>query len=167
MAGDSPDRFVGNNNLGPVLDLVRDSLELLCDHTDGLALLPLLEALTTAQNHTQSSVERSLGLACNEGVVLLQDHTALRVAQNRPGNTAVLELVGRDLARKGTVGLVEDVLRGDFETFTEVLACEKEVEGRRGDDDLYSCVLADAGRRDRGVGASVGLQWTYQHWGQA
>lgn len=67
------------------------------------------------------------------------------MAQDRPGDTAVLELVGGDLARKGTVGLVEDVLCGDFETFAEMLAGEKEVEGRRGDDDLYSCVLAVAG----------------------
>jgi hypothetical protein len=44
------------------------------------------------------------------------------VAQNGPGDAAVLELVGGDLACEGAAGLVEDVLRSDFEAFAEMLA---------------------------------------------
>jgi hypothetical protein len=58
------------------------------------------------------------------------------VPEQCPGNTRVIQLVDADLAGEGTVGLVEDVLRGDFEAGTEVLASEEEVEGWRGDDDF-------------------------------
>jgi hypothetical protein len=61
------------------------------------------------------------------------------VSQDRPCDAAVLELVDRDLACEGAVGLVEDVLRRDFEAFAEVLAGEEEVEGWGCNDDL--CML--------------------------
>ena len=49
----SPDRFIGNNNLAPVLNLIRNSLELLCHNIDGITRLALLQTLTTAQNNTK------------------------------------------------------------------------------------------------------------------
>lgn len=103
-----------------------------------LAVLPLLQALTTAQNDAEATVERSLGLAGDKVVVLIQQHAALGVAEDRPGDATVLELVGGDLAGESTAGLVEDVLCGDFEALAEVLACEEEVESWWGDDDLCS-----------------------------
>lgn len=112
---DAPDGLVGNNNLAPVFDLVRDSLELLGHNIDGLTRLTLLQALTAAQNHTETAVHRRLCLAGNEVVVLLEDLTTLRVAKDSPGDTAVLELFSRDLAGEGSVGLVEDVLRRDLD----------------------------------------------------
>jgi len=60
------------------------------------------------------------------------------VADEGPGNAALLELLSRDLAGEGTVGLVEDVLSGNLEALAEVLACEKEVERGRSDDNLCS-----------------------------
>jgi hypothetical protein len=45
-------------------------------------------------------------------------------------------LVDGDFAREGAVGLVEDVLGGDFDALAKVFAGEEEVEGRWGDDDL-------------------------------
>jgi hypothetical protein len=71
----------------------------------------------------------------------LEDLAALRVANEGPGDVAVLELLGRDLAGESTVGLVEDVLCGDFKALAEVLACEEEVERGRCDDDLCCIVL--------------------------
>jgi hypothetical protein len=47
-----PDRLVGDDNLGPVLDLVRNSLELGGNHLNGFACLALLQALAAAQNDT-------------------------------------------------------------------------------------------------------------------
>jgi hypothetical protein len=135
--GSIPDRFVRNNNLAPVLDLVRNSLELASHNLNRLTRLTLLEALAAAQNHADATVKRSLGLGRNKFVVFLQDDTALRVADERPCDAAVLELFGRDLACKGTAGLVEDVLCGNFDTFAEVLAGEEEVEGGRSNNDLW------------------------------
>jgi hypothetical protein len=79
-----PDGLVRDDNLGPVLDLVCDSLELRSDMADRLAPLPLLEALAAAQDHAKTAVERSLGLARDKVVVLLENDTTLRVAENRP-----------------------------------------------------------------------------------
>lgn len=132
----SPNGLISNNNLAPVLDLIRNSLELRSDNLNRLVRLPLLEALTTAQNHAESAVQRSLGLGGNKLVVLLKDDTALRVAEDGPCDAAVLELLRRDLAGEGAAGLVEDVLCGDLEALAEVFAGEEEVEGWRGDDDL-------------------------------
>jgi hypothetical protein len=67
----APDGLVGNHNLAPVLDLVRDSLELLGDDLDGLASLTLLQTLTAAQNHAKTVVDGVLCLAGNEVVGLL------------------------------------------------------------------------------------------------
>lgn len=133
---DLPDGLVGNDDLAPVLDLVGNSLQLLGDDVDCATGLPLLKALTAAQNDADATVERSLGLAGNEGVVLLQDGAALRVTEDGPCDTAVLELLGRDLTGESTVGLVVDVLGGDLKTLAEVLAGEEEVESRGSNDDL-------------------------------
>ena len=133
----APDGLVSNDNLAPVLDLVRNSLELLGNNADGLARLTLLQALAAAQNHTKTVVGGCLCLVGNEVVVLLEDLATLRVSDQGPGDAAVLELLSRDLAGKGSVGLVEDVLRCDLEALAEVLACEEEVEGWGCDDDLW------------------------------
>jgi hypothetical protein len=45
-------------------------------------------------------------------------------------------LLGTDLASVGTIGLVENVLSGDFDFFAEVFAGEEEVQSRWGDDDF-------------------------------
>jgi len=136
----APDGLVSNDNLAPVLDLVRNSLELLGNNADGLARLTLLQALAAAQNHTKTVVGSCLCLVGNEVVVLLEDLATLRVSDQGPGDAAVLELLSRDLAGEGSVGLVEDVLRCDLEALAEVLACEEEVEGWGCDDDLWSRV---------------------------
>jgi hypothetical protein len=49
-------------------------------------------------------------------------------------------LVGGDFAGEGAAGLVEDVLRSDFETWAEVLAGKEEVESWWCDDDLCRAV---------------------------
>ena len=135
-----PDGLVGNDNLAPVLDLVCNSLKLLGDNVDSGASLPLLEALTAAQNNADATVERSLGLAGNESIVLLQDGAALRVTKDGPCDAAVLELLGGDLTGESAVGLVVDVLGGDLNALAEVLAGEEEVESGRSNDDLCVAV---------------------------
>jgi hypothetical protein len=131
-----PNRLIRHDNLAPVLDLVRNRLELARHDLNRLARLALLEALAAAQNHADAAVERRLGLGRHKRVVFLQDHAALRVPDERPGNAAVLELLGRDLAREGAAGLVEDVLGRDFEAFAELLARGNQVDGGGCDDDL-------------------------------
>lgn len=83
-----------------------------------------LETLSAAQNDAQSTVKCSFCLGSHKCVVFLQNNSSLRVSQDSPGDTAVLELVDTNLASEGTVGLIKDVLRGNFETFAEMLAGE-------------------------------------------
>jgi len=56
--------------------------------------------------------------------------------EKSPRDVGVLELRDGDLACESAVGLVEDVLGGDFDAGAEVLAGEEEVEGGRRDDDF-------------------------------
>jgi hypothetical protein len=137
LAGaDGPDGLVGDDDLAPVLDLLGDGGQLGNDYLHGLVGLALLEGLTAAENHADAAVDGSLGLAGDEVVGLLEDDTALAVAEESPGDVGVLELGDGDLAGEGAVGLVEDVLGGDLDALAGVLAGEEEVEGGRGDDDL-------------------------------
>jgi hypothetical protein len=131
-----PDGLIGHDDLAPVLDLIRHSLQLARNNTHRLITLPLLQAFSTAKNNAQSTVKSSLGLAGDEIVRLLQNNAALRVPEDRPCDTTLFELVNGDLAGEGTVRLVEDVLRGYFKAGAEVLAREEEVEGGGCDDDL-------------------------------
>lgn len=73
-------------------------------------------------------------------IILLQDNPPLRMADNRPRDRAILQLIDADLAREGAVRLVEDVLRRDFDALAEVLAAEEEVEAWWGDDD-FCCLF--------------------------
>lgn len=137
-----PDRLIRHHNLTPILNFIRDRLQLARNMLHGDALLALLERLAAAQDDTQSAIERSLGLRGDEAVIFVEEDAALAVAEDRPGDAAVFELVDADLAREGAVGLVEDVLGGHFKAFAEVLAGEEEVQRRWGDDDLCTTLVA-------------------------
>lgn len=140
--GNVPNRFISHNNLTPIAHLLLHSPKLTRHNLNRTPLLALLQTLTTAQDDTQASIQRCLGLAGDEIVALSENGAALRVTENRPCDAAVLELVRADLAGEGAGGLVEDVLGGDFEAGTEVLAGEEEVEGGWGDDDFCGGVRA-------------------------
>jgi hypothetical protein len=144
LAGaNSPDRLVGNDNAGPLLsgDGLSDGTELSSDDGDGLALLALLEGLAAAEDDADTLVEGVLGLGGDELVGLLEDDTALGVADQGPADVGVLKLGGGDLAGEGALVLVEDVLGSDLDLLAELGACEKEVECGRGDDDLCGIAL--------------------------
>lgn len=50
------------------------------------------------------------------------------MTNERPGYAGLLQLFHTDLAGESAVGLVEDVLGGNFNALAEVFAGEKEVE---------------------------------------
>jgi hypothetical protein len=135
-SADSPDGLVGDDNVGPVGDLGLERLELLRDKVDGLASLTGLESLAAAPDDLEAVLGGVLGLGGDGLVGLAEDLTTLRVAEDDPVDVAVLELGDRDLAGESTVGLVEDVLGGDLDVLAEGLTDEREVDGRRRDNDL-------------------------------
>ena len=134
-----PDGFVGNDDVLPVSVASKLGLqlaELLLDDGNGLVRLTLLQGLAAAPDDTNTTISGELGLGSNHIVGLAQDGSSLRVAEDGPGNTAVLELGYADLTGERAIGLVKDVLGGDVDVRGQVLADEKEVQGRRGNDNL-------------------------------
>lgn len=101
---------------------------------DAFALPRFTKFVERSHSHDANpAIQAGLGLAGNEVVLLSKDLPALRVAEQRPCNTAVFELRDGDLAGEGAVGFVEDILRGDFDGGRKVFACEEEVERWWGD----------------------------------
>ena len=68
----------------------------------------------------------------------------LRVTRQCPADVAVGQLGGADLAGEGSIGLVVDVLRADFDLGVKVLSDDEEVESRWGDDDLCTMNQAES-----------------------
>lgn len=138
LAGtDGPDGLVRDDDVLPgglTVQLLLEGSELLGDDVDGLAGLALLEGLAAAPDDAHAVVGGVLGLGGDDGVRVAEVGAALGVAQDGPGDVAVLELGDRDFAGEGTVGLVEDVLRGDLDAGAEVLPDQEEVECWGGDD---------------------------------
>jgi hypothetical protein len=66
------------------------------------------------------------------------------VAQQSPSNVAIFELIDRDLASEGAVGLVEDILGCNLQARLEVLASKEKVESWWGNDNLYRYLLLSA-----------------------
>lgn len=71
---------------------------------------------------------------------LLQDHSALAVADNNPVDLGIAELLNTDLTGESTVGLVVNVLGSDTNLGVGQLAGQSEVDGGRRDDDLGAVV---------------------------
>jgi len=138
-SSDGPYRLVRDDYLVPVLlgQLFRHGFELCSHDLDGLARFALFERFAAAEDHVDAAIDRSFGLGSNEGVVFLQDHSALGVAQDGPGNAGVSELIDADFTRKCAVGLVKDILRCNFNSSSQVFACEKQVERRWSNDNLW------------------------------
>lgn len=58
------------------------------------------------------------------------------MSRQRPPDVAVCELLRANLARESAIGLVEDVLRADFDLGFQVFADDEQVQAWWGDDDL-------------------------------
>lgn len=114
LAGaDGPDRLVGDDDLAPVGDLGLQSSELGGDDAESLAGLTLFEALAAAPYDADAVLGGVLGLGGHDLVALAEDSSSLRVAEDGPVDATVLQVLDRDLAGEGAIGLVEDILGSD------------------------------------------------------
>lgn len=73
-------------------------------------------------------------------ISLLEDNTALAVADNSPVNLGITELLNADLSGESTIGLVVDVLGSNTDLGVGELAGQSEVEGGGRDDDLSGII---------------------------
>lgn len=111
----SPDGLIGDDDVGPILDLLGHSAQLPRHDVDGLASFALLESLAAAQDDAKTTVNGRLGLGSDEVIAFAKHRAALRVSEDGPGDVGLFQLRDRDLTSERTVGLVEDVLSGDLE----------------------------------------------------
>lgn len=54
-----------------------------------------------------------------------------------PGNTTILQLLYANLTSECAVGFIEDILGGNFYSFTDVLACEKQKDAWGSNNNLF------------------------------
>ena len=92
---DSPDGLVSDNDVLPVvlLDDLGKSLDLAADDLVRLVALALLESLTDAEDDLDVLLQGSLGLLGDELVGFVEESSALRVTEDDPFESDVLELV--------------------------------------------------------------------------
>ena len=110
-----------------------------------------------SRNHLKDYREHRLKQNFTHVIILAQNHPPLAVADQRPSDIAVSQLVDRDLAGESAIGLIEYVLRGHLNALAEMLPDGQEIERWRGDDDFYSgstckCVshlVSECGQEER------------------
>lgn len=91
---DGPDRLVSNDNLRPSIladDLVY-RFQLFGDDINCRASFSLLQRLSAAQNHTDTTLDSSLGLGCYEIVGFVQESSSFAVTEDRPCDVAIFQL---------------------------------------------------------------------------
>jgi len=142
-SANGPDGLVGDDDVGPVGDLRLERLDLGRDKLNGLASLTGLEGLAAAPDDLEAVLGSVLGLGGDDLVRLADDGSALGVAEDGPVDLTVLELGDGDFASESTVGLVVDVLGGNLDILAESVADEREVKGRRRDNDLWEFMLVE------------------------
>mmetsp|Transcript_45594 Transcript_45594/g.92039 ORF Transcript_45594/g.92039 Transcript_45594/m.92039 type:complete len:304 (-) Transcript_45594:23-934(-) len=107
---DGPHWLVRNHNLGVVLGVVADRLELRNEHVHGLARLAVVLLLANARRHRHAELLALGDFGAEEFVGLAKDVAALRVADERPLDAHVQQHGHRRLPRVGPLLFLEHVL---------------------------------------------------------
>lgn len=137
LAGaNGPDGLVGHHHVLPVLDLLGVGAHLAGHHLVGLAGFSLLQGLANAGNDLESLVQGVLGLLGDQLIGLLEDGATLRVTQDDPISSDVLQHGGRDLAGEGTLLHLVGVLAGQTHLAGQQIAGVHQVDGGAADDHL-------------------------------
>lgn len=126
-----------------LLDLAGDSLELPLNDLHGHVLLPLLERFTNTSDDAKSGLHGGPDLVGDKLVGVAEKSSSLRVAENDPVDVGILELLWGDFTGEGTLELGVGVLGGDLDRGLDRFLDLEEVDGRRGNDDLYTVSSSD------------------------
>lgn len=135
---DGPDRLVGDDDVGPVLDLFGDSLQFSDTHVQGLAGLLLLDGLTDTENDLETLIKSEGDLIGDELVGFAENASTFGVTQDCPLTTQVLDEVGGGFAGVGTGSLGVDVLGTHRDVGLGVKRCsEAKVGGWWAENNFY------------------------------
>mmetsp|Transcript_4521 Transcript_4521/g.8869 ORF Transcript_4521/g.8869 Transcript_4521/m.8869 type:complete len:263 (-) Transcript_4521:25-813(-) len=125
---DGPDGLVGDDTCVGLEDVL-DLLQLRLAHVERLVGVALLERLADAVHDLKALGEGVLELGLEEVVILLEVLPALRVAEDDPRASNVLDLVRGELAGEGAVALEVAVLGGDGDVLLDGADDGGDVEG--------------------------------------
>ena len=109
-SSDSPDWLVSDNDVGPVVALSSDGVELSLVNFLGDATFSLFLELSNACKDAESSIEGKLGLLGDIGVSLSVKGSSLGVTGEGPLESSILEHTGRELSSESTVSGKGEVL---------------------------------------------------------
>mmetsp|Transcript_45142 Transcript_45142/g.109888 ORF Transcript_45142/g.109888 Transcript_45142/m.109888 type:complete len:476 (-) Transcript_45142:42-1469(-) len=134
---DSPDRFVRNDNLLPIL--LREDISVCLDLGEDEVVrrtgFTVLEGLATACDDRKTLVQRVLGLGGNFSIRFTLS-TTFGMAHDDPSDAHIGEHIRTRLTCEGTVALSPDILCSDTDVRTETLLDRLQVDLRRTDDDF-------------------------------
>lgn len=133
---DGPDGLVGNDDLGPVLALLSNSVQLSRVDGLGLARLTLLLLLTDAGKHGHAVVQSDLGLLSNIRVSLAVERSSLGVAGKGPADAGVLDHGTGELAGESTIASQREVLGSNVHVVANSSLHGGQVKGSGGDHDI-------------------------------
>jgi hypothetical protein len=120
-----------------LIEHIDDALQLPLINLIRLIPLPLLQSLSNTKNNLQTSLHSSLGLVRDELDGVPKHLPALGMADDDPRDLSVDELRRSNFAGESSVGGSVAVLGGDLDGGLDFFGGLEEVQGGRGDDDLY------------------------------
>mmetsp|Transcript_15471 Transcript_15471/g.36809 ORF Transcript_15471/g.36809 Transcript_15471/m.36809 type:complete len:295 (+) Transcript_15471:690-1574(+) len=125
---DGPHRLVGYHDLRPVSHLGDEGLDLLLDDVGGLAGLALVEHLANAHRRAEARLLTDVHFVSDDLVCLAVVLSSLRVADERPFETEILDMIHSDLSGVCAHAGLGHVLGADLEASLELLLDHVDVE---------------------------------------
>jgi hypothetical protein len=120
-----------------LIEHIHNALQLLLVDLIRLIPLPLLERLSNTKNNLQTSLHSRLSLVRDKLDSIPKHLPSLGMTDDDPRDLSVDELRRGDLPGESSVGGGVAVLGGDLDGGLDLFGSLEEVQGGRGDDDLY------------------------------
>jgi len=111
---DGPDWLIGNDDLGPVLNLLSDGGKLSSVNLVSSSRLTLVELLSNAGHNLEVVIKSHLDLGSNDLIRLTEDVTALTVTEDDPVKASILKHSGTGLTSVCTGSVKRAVLSSEL-----------------------------------------------------
>lgn len=136
-SSNSPHGLVGNDDLGPIVDVSGDGLGLAEHNIESAISLALLKGLSNTGNDVQAARESILDLDSNSLVGVTVVGAAFGVADDDPLETKVLDHLRAELTSVGSISCGRGVLGGDLDAVLYLVENERNMKGSGGDHDIH------------------------------
>lgn len=109
-----PYRLVGQNNVFPVSNMGKDSIQLLFNNFDCFVSFTLGQCLSETIDDLHSCFESIFNFFCNYFISVSEMSPSFRVPDDDPGDVDVFQLLSSDLSCIGSESELRAVLSCDF-----------------------------------------------------